>query len=508
MAPIRRNRKKGTAPLQDAASSGHADRVIQDTTDERSQQIIAELSLEQMRSISVLEHNKPCLSEKPYNENDLLVPDATSSLIALEKNPSPHPSKVIENVQHEGASTLGVLEKNPSLRPCRVMGNVRQQGTSASEATTGPVGESEAMRKWREIKQNGFLSDPHGGMPTQPPEPVKKKRVRRPGVPLHPPGSMPMPHPQHGKGFVSLSHLPGSMPMPPAQYNKVPSFCLNPPGVSHSSEVMQWPPLLQSKGSSFLSPPQTGIVIPSPSGKRHDAKQSKRKEAHLKRNAETTKREQADKFKSAPPIGLLSGLNIGVIRRIRNPKQVSAILEAMVHPENPDAQMQSTFTVQVESGSNENEDAAEDQNQFTEDTDRASLLQGSEQRGKRIASDNVEESSPPENTVASPSFSVTDRRLPSATAACSNTAGRQHLGDSDSSAEQAPSLPLSTEWRRKSLESHDTVEGICRESTTSSFCMLDHNKELPLVVTTPSDIITMACGSDFCTKQENIFTLS
>ncbi|XP_039135826.1 uncharacterized protein LOC120273263 [Dioscorea cayenensis subsp. rotundata] len=56
------------------------------------------------------------------------------------------------------------IEHNP-FYPYKKLGQVKSTDTSECGSTTGPVEESEPLRMWKEMKQNGFLSSSHGGIP-------------------------------------------------------------------------------------------------------------------------------------------------------------------------------------------------------------------------------------------------------------------------------------------------------------------------------------------------------
>nr|XP_010924739.2 uncharacterized protein LOC105047499 [Elaeis guineensis] len=57
-----------------------------------------------------------------------------------------------------------MVEQNP-FYPYKKLGQVKSVDASESGSTTGPVEDSEPLRMWKEMKQNGFLSSSHGGIP-------------------------------------------------------------------------------------------------------------------------------------------------------------------------------------------------------------------------------------------------------------------------------------------------------------------------------------------------------
>ncbi|EHA8592476.1 hypothetical protein COCNU_contig69549873G000010 [Cocos nucifera] len=61
-----------------------------------------------------------------------------------------------------GVSSM--VEQNP-FYPYKKLGQVKSVDASESGSTTGPVEESEPLKMWKEMKQNGFLSLSHGGIP-------------------------------------------------------------------------------------------------------------------------------------------------------------------------------------------------------------------------------------------------------------------------------------------------------------------------------------------------------
>ncbi|CAA6654608.1 unnamed protein product [Spirodela intermedia] len=76
-------------------------------------------------------------------------------------------------------------EHNP-FHPYRNLGQARPADPSECGSTTGPLEESEPLRRWREMKQNGFLTSSHGGIPPVPkqqeqkkPETAKREQVNR-----------------------------------------------------------------------------------------------------------------------------------------------------------------------------------------------------------------------------------------------------------------------------------------------------------------------------------------
>ncbi|PKA66984.1 hypothetical protein AXF42_Ash004474 [Apostasia shenzhenica] len=128
-----------------------------------------------------------------------------------------------------------VVDLNNPFYPYKKLGEVKSTTTSECGSTTGPVENNESMRRWKEMKENGFLT----------------------------------------------------------------SF----------------------RGTA---------IIPKPRGR---PPKRKKCEDGMKKN-ETLKRDQVNRYLNvAAPTGLLSGLNPGIIKHVRNSKQVNSIIEAMLQSE-------------------------------------------------------------------------------------------------------------------------------------------------------------------------------
>ncbi|WOL06846.1 hypothetical protein Cni_G15580 [Canna indica] len=60
--------------------------------------------------------------------------------------------------------TLNIAEHNP-FYPFKNLREIKSTDASECGSTTGPFKESEPLRMWKQMKQNGFLSSSHGGIP-------------------------------------------------------------------------------------------------------------------------------------------------------------------------------------------------------------------------------------------------------------------------------------------------------------------------------------------------------
>ncbi|MQL85798.1 hypothetical protein Taro_018322 [Colocasia esculenta] len=70
------------------------------------------------------------------------------------------------------------VEYNP-FHPYKKLGHTIPTDPSECGSTTGPLEESESLRKWKEMKQNGFLSSSHGGIPSAPKQHGRQSKKRK-----------------------------------------------------------------------------------------------------------------------------------------------------------------------------------------------------------------------------------------------------------------------------------------------------------------------------------------
>ncbi|XP_057483568.1 uncharacterized protein LOC130770221 [Actinidia eriantha] len=70
------------------------------------------------------------------------------------------------------------LNQNP-FYPFKNIENLRPTDASECGSSTGPLEEKDSMRVWKEMKQNGFISASHGGIPVPKPR-GRKKRIDGP----------------------------------------------------------------------------------------------------------------------------------------------------------------------------------------------------------------------------------------------------------------------------------------------------------------------------------------
>ncbi|MCL7047541.1 hypothetical protein MKW94_012974 [Papaver nudicaule] len=167
-----------------------------------------------------------------------------------------------------------VVPKNP-FHPYNVPHQLKSREDSECGSSTGPIEENESLRRWKEMKQNGFLSSTSttGPVPIPPP----KRRVKK----------------TTNKSIKATASASASTGMKPTNVKSV-----------HMKSV----PMKTTKCT-----------------KSSDT---------MKKKMELAKKEEINRFtKVAAPSGLLNGLNPGIITHVRNSKQVHSIIEALVRSE-------------------------------------------------------------------------------------------------------------------------------------------------------------------------------
>lgn len=168
--------------------------------------------------------------------------------------------------------------------------------------TSSPGEESEAMRKWKEMKQNGFLSHPNGGVP--------------------------MPEPEHGKRSKRKKGID--------QKKKIEASKETHDNRRMETMKARWGQESRKMEITKLTQENRKMEMPT--------------ECQGKRKMETVEGELDNVLKSAPSSGLLSRISTGIIRRVKDFEEVHAILEDMVRLEKSDCQVQNEFIIQEESG--------------------------------------------------------------------------------------------------------------------------------------------------------------
>lgn len=218
--------KDETSQVTDMAASLHSDDPVQLSSSNKSVESTSDIFLS-LGFDDTIQSSQNLISNVPHTMLDK-VPDS----------------------QNRSSTGLCLDHIDDPFHLYKKLGQVRSTDASECGSTTGPVEERDPMRVWKEMKQNGFLSSSHGGIP------VPKQQGRQP---------------------------------------------------------------------------------------------KRRKDVELKRKSDITKRElPPNKYiKAAAPTGLLSGLNPGIIKHVRNSKQVNSILKAMLQSEKTDSQIQNRHIDQL-----------------------------------------------------------------------------------------------------------------------------------------------------------------
>ncbi|KAM2721733.1 hypothetical protein EV2_042763 [Malus domestica] len=83
------------------------------------------------------------------------------------------------------AEDVTISEKQDPFYPYKSTNSLKARAASECGSCTGPLEEKDPMKVWKEMKQNGFLSSTHGGIPVPKPRPKKttkdevKKKMER-----------------------------------------------------------------------------------------------------------------------------------------------------------------------------------------------------------------------------------------------------------------------------------------------------------------------------------------
>lgn len=241
--------KEQTCEIGDATGLRHSDRLAQGTIDSIS---------------GCLEHHS---TNMRLGQNG----SATLSHCTLGTNGSCFNYPVVIDVVENSASS-----GTTSSYSLKDLGQLQLGHPSKNACFARPSEESEAMRKWKAIKQNGFLSHPNGGVP--------------------------MPEPQHGKRCKKRTKA--------------------------NDQRRRMEVTIRDQGDRKME-----------TEKGEQRKMEMVRRGQDKRKMETLKAEPDNMLKNAPSSGLLSTISTGIIRRVKNYEEVHAILEDMVRLEKPDDQI-------------------------------------------------------------------------------------------------------------------------------------------------------------------------
>ncbi|XP_058110639.1 uncharacterized protein LOC131253598 [Magnolia sinica] len=106
-------------------------------------------------SAYVGDNSKPSVPRKPNNGLDLNI--TTSSGLGVDLN---------------GENTSNLVDQQNPFYPYKSLCKLKHRVPSECGSSTGPLEETEPLRMWKAMKQNGFLSYSHGGVP------LPKQRVQ------------------------------------------------------------------------------------------------------------------------------------------------------------------------------------------------------------------------------------------------------------------------------------------------------------------------------------------
>ncbi|ONK61782.1 uncharacterized protein A4U43_C08F33530 [Asparagus officinalis] len=273
MAPIRRQ-KELNYQIGEVTAFGHSDRILEGTMDsnnERFKQNVSHLSVGY--NCSIASSNSSLGVARTCFDEPLVIGDV------------------------ENSTSLGT-SSSYSLKDAR---QLQIAYSSMNACSSSPVEESEAMRKWKEIKQNGFLTHPNGGVPM--PEPQHGKRSKR-----------------RNRGIDQKRKM--ELIKAEEDYTKMEIV-----KVKQCNREME----TENRGKDCL-------------------KMKIENGGQENRRIETAKGEQDKMLKNAPSSGLLSQISTGIIRRVKNYEEVHAILEEIVCLNKPDRQRKNESVNTGESG--------------------------------------------------------------------------------------------------------------------------------------------------------------
>lgn len=176
------------------------------------------------------------------------------------------------NTRVDSSTMVANIPEASSMASVDLIGKSNLLGNTATMKICTNM-ESEAMKKWKEMKQNGFLSHPNGGRSIPEPQHGKKSRMRQRAI-----------------------------------ENKRKSETLKFENDSKQIEATR-----RKFDNKKVDPPEEEQVI-------------------IK--METIDTEQDNKtLKDAPCSGLLSGVDTGIVRRVKSCEEVHAVLESIVRLE-------------------------------------------------------------------------------------------------------------------------------------------------------------------------------
>ncbi|KAJ8500415.1 hypothetical protein OPV22_010967 [Ensete ventricosum] len=160
-------------PGHDHKEEGHSESLVATTS------VLSDTFASETTSHSSVEHVPSCLTLGPANpfilghENvPISAKEISRQSFSIEKNEGEQGSTKMTGL------TVDLNSIATSSRAEHALGLIKPADASESGSTTGPVEESEPLRVWKEMKQNGFLSSSHGSI-LMPKQQVRQPRKRK-----------------------------------------------------------------------------------------------------------------------------------------------------------------------------------------------------------------------------------------------------------------------------------------------------------------------------------------
>ncbi|XP_058075360.1 uncharacterized protein LOC131223850 isoform X2 [Magnolia sinica] len=167
------NNKEETSQVTEALASMHS---------EKQKVTIASIALSHLQTAACLSTGHVDCSHRPLNlyTNVCLVRgstcSATSAIVSNTSTKSPEDKISGKDLNLNTTTPLGlgldlnaedghqIADHNP-FYPYKSLGHVKPAEPSECGSSIGPLKETESLRRWKAMKQNGFLSSLHGGIP-------------------------------------------------------------------------------------------------------------------------------------------------------------------------------------------------------------------------------------------------------------------------------------------------------------------------------------------------------
>ncbi|RWW35288.1 hypothetical protein BHE74_00059791 [Ensete ventricosum] len=167
-------------PGHDHKEEGHSESLVATTS------VLSDTFASETTSHSSVEHVPSCLTLGPANpfilghENvPISAKEISRQSFSIEKNEGEQGSTKMTGLTVDlNSIATSSRAEHDLFYPYKKLGRIKPADASESGSTTGPVEESEPLRVWKEMKQNGFLSSSHGSI-LMPKQQVRQPRKRK-----------------------------------------------------------------------------------------------------------------------------------------------------------------------------------------------------------------------------------------------------------------------------------------------------------------------------------------